>query len=127
MLNEIRERVSETELEQIVTGVAHRMAAQAPQPGRNKRPSQILEVAVRYLNEHGYVARWEKTAGGQFVMHTCNCPYERVSHAHSEVCEIDANLIGELVGVEPERLSHMAKGDNSCSYVLSFQAAGDDD
>jgi DeoR family suf operon transcriptional repressor len=120
MLDEIRERVSTAELEKIVKGVAERMAAQAPDPQTKKRPRQILDAAVRFLNQQGYVASWERLSDGRYLMHTCNCPYERVAQVHHEVCQMDAQFVGELVGGSSQRLSHMAKGDSTCSYVVDF-------
>jgi predicted ArsR family transcriptional regulator len=121
MLEEIRQRVSPTELEAIIQGVAERMAAEAPSRGSGRSRSEILNDAVQYLNEHGYVARWEKTPAGEYVMRTCNCPYERVALLHQEICKMDADLMGELVGADSERMSHMANGDTSCSFVVRFE------
>jgi predicted ArsR family transcriptional regulator len=119
MLDEIRERVSPDEMDEIVSKIAARMAAQAPKAGEQK-PEEILDAAVRFLNEQGYVARWENGPDGQYLMHTCNCPYERVAQTHGEICNMDLRLVRRLVGVQPKRLSRMAEGDNSCSYVVAF-------
>jgi predicted ArsR family transcriptional regulator len=121
LLDEIRDSFSPAELDQIVNRVADRMAAQAPSARTKKRGQEILSETVRYLNDKGYVARWEKTQDGKFVLHTCNCPYERVAQDHSEVCIIDAKLIRQLVGLPLQRLTHMAKGDESCSYVVDLE------
>lgn len=120
MLEEIEERVAPAELEQIMNGVAHRLAAQAP-PLQGESPHEILNAVVSFLNDKGYVAHWEETPEGNYLLHTCNCPYERVSQAHSEVCTIDSNLVGQLVGVSPQRMSHMATGDDNCTYLLRFE------
>lgn len=121
MLNEIREQVSQAQLKEIVKGVAERMAAQAPEFVHKKRPQETLEAVAGYLNEQGYVAHWEVTRDGSYLIHTCNCPYERVAQIHREVCQMDVSYVSQLVGVPVERLSHMAKGDSRCSYVLSFE------
>jgi predicted ArsR family transcriptional regulator len=120
MFDEMRHRFSQDELKQIMNAVADRLAAQAPSIRGRQRPREILNAVVKYLNDQGYVARWEKTPKGDFVLHTCNCPYERVAHAHNEICQMDANFVAQLVGVSPQRASHMASGDDSCSYVLHF-------
>ncbi len=121
MLDEIRERVTQIELEQIVGGIAERMAAQAPTPKQRQDPQEFLNATVRYLNDQGYVARWERTPEGEYLMHTFNCPYHQVAQAHTEVCKIDANFIGQLVGFPAQRTSHLASGDDSCSYVFRLK------
>ena len=121
MLDEMRERLTEAELQQMMNSIADRMASGAPAAKPEQRPQEMLNTIVGYLNDQGYVARWEETADGDYVLRTCNCPYERVAHAHSEVCQMDANFVAQLVGVAPTRTSHMASGDDSCSYVLQFK------
>jgi predicted ArsR family transcriptional regulator len=121
---EVRERVTPAELEQLVKGVARRLAAQAPAPLTTASPPEKLSAVVSFLNNQGYVARWEKTAGGDYLLHTCNCPYQRVSETHSEICTMDANLISRLVGAPPQRVSHMAQGDDACTYLLRFEENG---
>jgi predicted ArsR family transcriptional regulator len=117
LLQDLRERVSQGDLEQILKDVARRMAEQAP-------PSRLgqgrLEAAMSFLNQKGYVAHWENGSGEGRVLRIHNCPYERVSLAYSEVCVMDAHFIGELVGATPQRLSHMAAGDESCAYLFQF-------
>jgi predicted ArsR family transcriptional regulator len=121
MLDEIRQRVTQAELEQIMNGIADRMAAQAPSLKRKRQPREVLKAAVQFLNDQGYVARWEKTPDGDYLLQTCNCPYERVAQVHSEICTMDAHLVAQLVGVSSKRVSHMASGDDSCVFRLQFE------
>lgn len=120
MLEEIRERLSPAEMEHMMNNIAQRMAADAPSPTANQTPQEIMRATVNYLNAKGYIARWEQTSNGDFVLHTCNCPYERVSQAHTEVCSMDTSLVSRLVGVAGERVSHLGSGDESCTYLFRF-------
>jgi predicted ArsR family transcriptional regulator len=120
ILDEIREQLSENDIKQVMERVADRMAQQGPSLGRERRPQEILGTIVGYLNDQGYAARWERNPSGEFVLHTCNCPYERVAQTHSEICQMDASFVARLVGAAPRRTSHMASGDAVCSYVLRF-------
>jgi predicted ArsR family transcriptional regulator len=117
LLQEIRERMSQGELEQMLIDVARRMAEQAPSPQAGQGR---LEAMENFLNQKGYVAHWENGSGEGRVLRIYNCPFERVSLAHREVCVMDAHFIGELVGAAPQRLSHMAAGDECCAYLFQF-------
>jgi predicted ArsR family transcriptional regulator len=121
LFEEIQDMVSPAELDQIMAGIADRMAARAPGTKSKQRPQEVMSAAVRFLNDQGYVARWEKTPEGNYVLHTCNCPYERVAQAHNEICKMDANFVGRVVGLPTQRMTHMAKGDKSCSYLFEFK------
>lgn len=124
MLNEIRQHVAPDEMERILHGVARRMAAQAPPLQPAQAPQEVMNAVVSFLNAKGYVARWEETPEGDCLLHTCNCPYERVSQAHSEVCAIDVSLVRQLVGASVQQVSHMTAGDDSCSYLFRFESVG---
>ena len=121
VFDEIRDRVTQAELDQILSGVAHRLAAQAPSHRRKRAPKEVLNAAVSFLNDRGYVARWERTPEEDYLLHTCNCPYERVAQEHGEVCKMDASFIAQLIGQSTQRLAHMASGDDSCSFRFQFQ------
>jgi predicted ArsR family transcriptional regulator len=101
----------------IFEGVAARLSAEAPRPVAGESFRKRLDRAVRFLNARGYVARWEKTPEG-YVVHTCNCPYEALAGAHPELCNMDMTLIGNLVGVVPQRVSRVADGATSCAYLF---------
>jgi predicted ArsR family transcriptional regulator len=119
MLDEIRERAAPGELEQIMAGVAQRMAEHAPSPGQ-KSPQKVLKDAVRFLNGQGYAACWEQGSDGDYVLHVHNCPYKRVAQVHDEVCTMDVHFVSRLIGVAPQRLSRMADGDECCAYLVRF-------
>jgi predicted ArsR family transcriptional regulator len=78
-----------------------------------------LEQVTHFLNERGYLARWESNevaADGSFLLHKCNCPYAGVSDEHNELCLMDQALINELMGQPCHRVQSMAKNDRCCTY-----------
>ncbi|MGQ0602230.1 MAG: helix-turn-helix transcriptional regulator [Anaerolineales bacterium] len=101
----------------IFEGVAARISAEAPPPVTGESFKTRLDRAVSFLNERGYVARWENTPEG-YIVHTCNCPYESLAGSHPELCSMDMVLIGNLLGVVPQRLSRVADGATSCAYLF---------
>ncbi|MFQ5407403.1 MAG: hypothetical protein ACE5FI_03145 [Anaerolineales bacterium] len=52
------------------------------------------------------------------MLYTCNCPYESLAGNHPELCHMDMELISRLVGVETERVCHLAAGDQTCAYLI---------
>lgn len=81
-----------------------------------------LEEVTRFLNERGYLARWEtnETAeDGSFLLHKCNCPYAGVSDEHNELCLMDQALINELMGESCQRIHSMAKDSRCCTYRVA--------
>ncbi|MCS7062257.1 MAG: ArsR family transcriptional regulator [Anaerolineae bacterium] len=118
MVSEIREQLSESEMERILAGVASRMAAEAALPPADAPIEQRLDAAVRYLNARGYQASWERLSGKRVVLRTRNCPYHELSQANNEFCRLDLALVSRLLGLEPIVETRISSGETSCSYVL---------
>jgi predicted ArsR family transcriptional regulator len=88
-----------------------------------------LEQVTHFLNERGYLARWEvdeETGDGSFLLHKCNCPYAGVSDEHDELCLMDQALINTLMGDGCRRIQSMAKDARCCTYRVELRdAAGE--
>jgi len=117
ILDEVKSRFDIRAVNVIFEGVASRLLAEAPAAIPNESFEQKLDGIVGFLNQKGYVARWEHSADG-ILVHTCNCPYEGLADSHPELCSLDMTLIAALTGLIPDRVSHMAQGEQSCSYLI---------
>jgi len=99
------------------------------QPTLTELPvEQRLEKVTDFLNQRGYLARWEvdeSAAGGSFLLHKCNCPYAGVSDEHNELCLMDQALINELMGESCERIQSMAADAHCCTYRVAGPIALD--
>lgn len=116
MLAEMKARAPQT-INVIFEGVAESFSAEAPQPRPGESLIFRLDRAVEFLNQRGYVARWEATSEG-YVLHTDNCPYEALSPNHPELCAMDRTLVSNLLGVNAQCLGRLAEGAESCAYLI---------
>ena len=114
-LAELRDRISPEEMDSIVKNVAKRMASDVQRPVAGEPLSHRLNRLVTFLNDKGYVARWESNAEGLFL-HTTNCPYQGLMEHHNAPCVMDLAIITDVLGVTPQRLSWMGGGDTMCTY-----------
>jgi len=81
-----------------------------------------LDAVARFLNERGYLARWETNVDGSdggYLLHKCNCPYAGVSDEHNELCLMDQALINELMGESCQRVQSMAADARCCTYRVA--------
>ncbi len=122
LIAELQTHLSPAEMDQVMNGVAQRLASDAPPRSPGRSPHEIMDATVSFLNEQGYVAHWEETSRGDFVLYACNCPYERVTQAHQQVCAMDASFITQVVGVPGKRLTHLGSGDQCCAYLFTFDS-----
>jgi len=116
--------------------MAQEMAAECEGIDGDLPIEERLEQITEFLNERGYLARWEtvnietaditrsenlpqsakQIASGDFLIHKYNCPYAGVSNEHNELCLMDQALIDELTGCVCERVVSMVDGSSCCTY-----------
>ena len=80
-----------------------------------------LVSTVERLNAIHYQARWEAGAEGPRVI-LGHCPYAAVIERHPELCQMDAALLGELLGGTAQQVAKLEKGAGGmafCVFVLS--------
>jgi predicted ArsR family transcriptional regulator len=77
-----------------------------------------MSAIVAFLNEQGYLARWEKRDGDAYLLHIANCPYEQVALNHHEVCAIDMALLTSLLSVKPKRVKWSVGDERQCTYTI---------
>ncbi|MGD8626810.1 MAG: ArsR family transcriptional regulator [Anaerolineae bacterium] len=117
LVTEVKEVVGQQETEALFRRVAERVAEDAPVPAEGQSFEDRLEQVADFLEEQGFLSRWEKTDEG-YVLTNVNCPYRQVSQQHEEVCILDTELIKNLLGVQPQRVSSMKAGDAACRFLL---------
>jgi predicted ArsR family transcriptional regulator len=103
--------------------MAHELAADLDRSDlQNVSPEERLDRVTQFLNQRGYLARWERdhdNPDGGFLLHKSNCPYAGVSAEHSELCVMDQVLINDLIGETCQRIQSMAHNDRCCTYRIS--------
>ncbi len=117
IISEMKETLPEQQFNVIFEGVADRMAAELDRVAPDETLEKRLIHVVDHLIDQGYGAEWEETAAG-FVLHTTNCPYNKVAVEHDELCQLDMRYISKLLGVVPRQISSIQDGAESCSYLI---------
>ena len=109
------EQLLETRKSQLLKKYAGRMAGKS-------RPARVREV-TRILNEEGYMAESSPLNSGVFRITEHNCPLIRIARQYPRVCQPELCLLGQLLGAEVKRETHMLNGDSKCSYLVQFPAS----
>jgi predicted ArsR family transcriptional regulator len=122
LVSEVKESMGESQAEAILRRVAERVASEAPPPVPGQGFEGRLQQAVDFLGDYGFISRWDKTDDG-YVITNINCPYRHVSREHNEVCIMDTEILSQLLGVVPQRLSSMRNGEPTCSFLLEPEEA----
>jgi predicted ArsR family transcriptional regulator len=96
LLEELDERMTTKDLEDLLRLVGRRIAAKWKIPPGDL--SMRLEAAIEVLNELGGMAELE-IGEEAFCIRGYSCPVAAAVSGHSEVCHLVETLLTELVGV----------------------------
>lgn len=129
LMQQMKEMLPQAQVESSFCAMARQIAAELPIDGlAGSSLSERLVQVEAFLNDRGYLARWEESAVGDgegfssgeqiFFLHTHNCPYASVSAQHGELCLMDQVMMSELMGQPCERVDSLAHGGNSCTYRI---------
>jgi predicted ArsR family transcriptional regulator len=118
LVSEIKEAMGPEETEAVFRRIAERISQEAPPPIPGQSFEERLDQVTDFLGQQGFVMRWERDDDG-YVLANINCPYRQVTRQHPEVCVMDAVLLRQLLGVEPELLGTLREGEHMCSCRLA--------
>ncbi len=130
LLRQLKQMLPPAQVEHAFKAMAHDFCAAfvAAQPTDLPTEERLARVAS-FLNERGYLARWEEddSRPGEYLLHKCNCPYANVSAEYSELCLMDQALVNELIGQPSARVASLAENGTCCSYrIAGTDMAGTD-
>ena len=117
MLDDLRSCLSSAEIDQMMKRIGERVASQAGLSDEGSFENRVAAV-VEFLDELGYMARWEKGDQDEYLLHIANCPYEQVASEHTEICRADMSMLTSLLGTPPRRVDWAAGGDHQCTYAI---------
>jgi DeoR family suf operon transcriptional repressor len=117
VLGELDACLSPDEVNQMMRRIGEQIASQADLTDGGDFEARLTAV-VEFLNEQGYLARWERGDDDGYVLYIANCPHERVASQYHEVCTMDITLLTHLLGTSPQRISCSARGDFQCTYTV---------
>jgi predicted ArsR family transcriptional regulator len=128
LVRQLKDVLPPDQVQTAFQAIAHDIATESDLDSLRKLPlERRLERVADFLNQRGYLARWEPVAleaGGGYLLHKYNCPYAGISGEHRELCVMDQMLIDELVGQHCCRTRSVADNAKCCTYTVG-SAAGE--
>ena len=135
MVRQLKQLLPPEQVEVVFRSLAKEMTAGIDVVELAQLPlAERLDRVTLFLNDHGYLARWEAAPtgdpasgpasdSGEFVLYKHNCPYAGISSEHRELCMMDQLLIDRLVGAPCDRTASVANNDLCCAYRIRQPAA----
>lgn len=82
-------------------------------------PEQRLTAVARVMNDAGYMAEWNESAG-TFRLSEHNCAIRAVAERFPEVCAAEEKFLQAVLAATVERRAHIVSGCNACEYAIDF-------
>jgi DeoR family suf operon transcriptional repressor len=79
-----------------------------------------LDYLIELLADEGFLARWERTGDG-YVVTEFSCPYITLGEDHVEICNIDKELIVNVLGAPVQQNSCMLDGGECCQFLVKIE------
>jgi predicted ArsR family transcriptional regulator len=117
LVREVKDSVGLEETRAIFRRMAQRIAREGPAPVEGQSFEDRLEQVSDFLEELGFIIRWEKTDEG-YLLTNINCPYRQVASDHAELCAMDTVLLNNLLGVDTKRISSLRDGEAACTSLV---------
>jgi predicted ArsR family transcriptional regulator len=118
LLNEIKERMPEGQVGDLLSGLAETMAhGYAAELNQLPLP-QRLDRLVELLNQEGFDADIQRD-GDTVLIRELSCPYFRMGQQHPEVCKIDESFIATALSLPVEKVTCLLDGDVHCTFSVT--------
>ena len=117
LLDEVHSTYGPAAYQQMIKGVAVRMAAPHASRLAGAPLENRVDAACELVRDQGVVADWERKDGG-FLLHERTCPYPEMARHNSAACVIDVAYMRELTGMDARLVECRVRGDRGCTYRL---------
>jgi DeoR family transcriptional regulator, suf operon transcriptional repressor len=98
--------------------VSHRLAAQYADDVASGVLSERVAELIQALADRGVLADMTIAQEDIIVLKTYNCPYHELAQEHRDICNMDEQLLREVLGSDVTLRECMMDGHHRCSFVI---------
>jgi len=117
LLDELKDRLPQEAIGQIFEGVVETVLQEHRGEFEHLPLEERLDYLTDLLSEEGFLATWERTAGGYRLVEY-SCPYLTIGSTHTEVCHFDRQLMNGILQLNVHQESCMLHGANCCEFSI---------
>ncbi|MEM7124889.1 MAG: MarR family transcriptional regulator [Chloroflexota bacterium] len=78
-----------------------------------------VEELAGALNNRGVLTDVQEADNNTILLKTYNCPYHDLAQHDDEICQMDREMIRQVLGSDVELDSSIMQGDGCCSFMIS--------
>ncbi len=119
LIEELKDQFPAERVTELFGNVVERVVAEHRMTLSGMSFEEKLDYLMELLAEEGFLASWELSDGG-YHLTEYSCPYYSLGQQHSEVCEIDKQLMIKVLDTQVNQHSCMLDGDASCQFTIEM-------
>ncbi len=120
LLDELKEHLPAETVTQLFSGIVQNIIDEHRSKFEALEAAARLPYLVNLLTEEGFMADWDNQ-GDEYKLTVYSCPYFSLVETHSEICQLDKELIFSVLQGPVKQHGCIIDGDNRC--VFTFMAS----
>lgn len=117
LLEELDDQLGQERLQQILTGVSTRLAQHYGGQTESAELEQRLAVLAQALAQRGTPIIIDESEDA-VVLHEYTCPYFSVAQENDEVCQIEQQMLEQVLGRKARLTKRLVDGHAGCQFVV---------
>lgn len=116
LLRELKIRLDPATVASVLRGIAQRVLDKYQPNLEGTTLQERAEILVEIMGKEGFETKLEYTQDERIRIVQNSCPYRSVVQEHGEVCQLDAEMIHQVLQQPIQRKCCMLHGDHSCVF-----------
>jgi len=117
LLNKIKDKYSDTELDQFFQDIGEEIAMDQIDSAQDRTLDQKVHNLQALLTREGFIVELVEDKGS-FLLTTLSCPYYRIGMEHPQICSLDHALISKYLGKPVKFHECIHNGAEHCTYQI---------
>lgn len=120
LINAIKENMTSPEMAALFGSIGSNIAQKYSGELDGKSIKERLKVLEEVLTHEGFIIEYNNS-NESYMLTSLSCPYNQIIKEHPELCNIDYQLISEILSITVEIKTCILKGDEHCSYLIPIE------
>lgn len=120
VIGALNETMTSTEIASLFGSIGTQIAQSYAEDLEIKPIKERLKILKKIMTREGFIFEYNKNQNA-YTLSSFSCPYHQIISEHPELCNIDYQLISNVLSTSVEIKTCILKGDEFCSYCVPIE------
>lgn len=120
LINAIKENLKPPEMAALFGSIGLNIAQKYSEEFDGKPINSRIKILKKVMTLEGFIIECNKN-NDSYVLTSFSCPYSQIIREYPELCNIDYQLISEILSETIEIKTCILNGDEHCSYLIPIE------